>query len=297
MNKEAKKILKNIILSLAIVVCLFSSAPEAMSAPSGTVSFEQTPLFNNANFIPGDAVTRWIKVVNNTLEEHQAVVRLTNVLDVNNLGGQIELVIKKGGAILYNGTFSDLFNKDKIKLSKVAAGDWAQFDFIATFKTTAGNNFQNKTLNFDLVVGFDDSADEGAQTQNNSSVASGGPLSTQRPNLNTETIYPLIPEPESQIGSTEENNLYFQNTNSETAEVNNQNNGPLLIVYDTRNQAGLGTSSPVVMAETPSGINTNQLANIIYGLESITKNKYFLSLMGSSIFLFFVFKRRKKRKS
>jgi hypothetical protein len=152
MNKMIKKIIYLIILAVALTG--FAGQTKAEVLP--TVQFEQTPLFSNVNFAPGDSVSRWVKLNNNTTASHRVVLRTINAVSTGDLKEVVGLVIKQGETILYDNTFANLFSLSELILPQVAAGEQATFDFIATFKTTSGNEYQKSTIGFNLQIGFED---------------------------------------------------------------------------------------------------------------------------------------------
>lgn len=100
MKNKIKKI--TYLILLTIMLCGFS---QNVFAQTSNVQFEQTPLFRNVNFIPGDSVGRWVKLNNSTLEPHRVILRVLNISNPDGLGDVIDLVIKQGSTILYDNTF------------------------------------------------------------------------------------------------------------------------------------------------------------------------------------------------
>lgn len=139
-----------------MLATVFASSFSPANAQASTVQFEQSPLFNSVNFVPGDSVTKWVKLNNTTGVPHRAILRTINVSNTGDLKSVVGLVIKQDSTILYDDTFSDLFSKPEIVLPQVPANSSVQFDFTATFKTTAGDEYQNSTMGFNLQIGFED---------------------------------------------------------------------------------------------------------------------------------------------
>lgn len=152
MNKVLKTIL---ITSIAVfgVGVLFISSTQAQVL-NLVVEFEQTPLFSEVNFLPGDGVTRWVKVTNNTDETQKIAVEAINQTDPNGLGDVLNLEIKENGTTLFDDTFSAFFAAGEMFLSDLAgSGTQTQYDFIADF-TSADDAHQTKSLGFDILIGF-----------------------------------------------------------------------------------------------------------------------------------------------
>jgi len=155
-QNNMNKILKTILISSVAIfgVCLIFSEPVQAQLPVD-VEFENEPLFDKANFLPGDDVSRFVKVTNNTDVSQKVGTRVSDFDDDYNLGDVLNLQIKEGGIILSSSTLSDFFNAGVIYLSEVPAYSSTQYDFIITFISESGNNYQGKTLTFDFIVGID----------------------------------------------------------------------------------------------------------------------------------------------
>lgn len=150
-----KKLTKILILSIfTLIITGFFSHSALAVAP--TVEFENTPLFGEANFMPGSSISRWVKLNNNTNDSHSGMVRALDVVNVGDLGDATQLQIKQGTTILYEDTFSNFFNESEVLLSQIAPGDSTTFDFIVTFDKDSGNEYQNSTIGFTLQAGFED---------------------------------------------------------------------------------------------------------------------------------------------
>jgi len=148
------KILKTILISsIAILsVCLLFTKP--VQAVDFVVEFENKPLFNQANFLPGDSIARYIKVTNNSADSFKIATKADNFADNDGLGNVLNLEIKQGGASLYNKKLSDFFSDGEIFLSDLVSGTQTQYDYIINFDPGAGNAYQGKNLKFDILIGY-----------------------------------------------------------------------------------------------------------------------------------------------
>jgi len=154
MNKVFKTILISLIgifgVGFLLIPTTFAQANDNL-----VVQFEQTPLFSETNFLPGQSVTRWVKVTNNSASTQRIATEAINVSDPNRLGDALNLEIKEGESRLYNGTLSQFFNTGEVFLSDLAGnGSQTQYDFIVTFYSGANNAFQGRALGFDILIGF-----------------------------------------------------------------------------------------------------------------------------------------------
>jgi hypothetical protein len=119
------------------------------------------PLFNETNFLPGDNISRWIKVTNNSSNNFKIATKADNVIN-GGLGDVLNLEIKKGGTSLYNNTLSNFFNAGEVFLSDLAGyGTQTQYDYIISFDSSSGNIYQGKNLSFDILIGYQGSAPSG----------------------------------------------------------------------------------------------------------------------------------------
>jgi hypothetical protein len=153
MNKAIKTIL---IISTAVFGVGFLLMPSTSAAVKDLVIlFEQDPLFNQANFLPGESVSRWVKVTNNSTVTKRIATEAISVNDPDRLGDVLNLEIKEGGTTRYNDAFSKFFTGGDIYLSSLnGSGTQTQYDFIVTFYPGTQNPFQGKSLSFDILIGF-----------------------------------------------------------------------------------------------------------------------------------------------
>ncbi len=142
--------------SLAVVGAGVFAVPQVFARSVGNiyVEFQNTPLFYEANFLPGEGVTRWIKVTNYSGSTQKIAIETINEVDLDNLASQMNLVIKKGAAVLYNNTLQNFFNVGEVYLSDVTNGSTTQYDLTITFNPLSGNEYQETRLGFDILIGF-----------------------------------------------------------------------------------------------------------------------------------------------
>jgi len=121
-----------------------------------TVNFEQQPLFSEANFVPGQSVTRWVEVTNNTSESKTIGVKAKNYTSCSQdcLADQLNLAISDGESNLYEDSLANFFAAGEKKLSDLGAGAAIKYYFTITFLSGAGNNYQDKQVGFDFDIGI-----------------------------------------------------------------------------------------------------------------------------------------------
>src|SRR3989339_2268576 len=159
-----KKIFLAILISI-FAFGIFGFASPVLAVDNGTeVLFESTPLFNEANFLPGQSVTRWVKFKNNTADTLKAATKISSYTDNDGLGNWLELVIKEGTVELYKDTLKNFSIAGEQMLSDVVGGDQKQYDFSITMKPETGDAMQGETLNFDIQVGVGSEETVGGET-------------------------------------------------------------------------------------------------------------------------------------
>lgn len=168
-----KKILLTIFAGI-LTAGLLSANTTFAAPPDLQVQFEQSPLFNEANFAPGNTVTRFIKITNNTNGNKPAQVEAINVSDADNLSAVINFKVTEASTTLFSGTLKDFFDKHEQPLDNIAGGTTAQYNFSATFQPTAGNQYQSKKVGFDLLAGFQGQVQGGGNGNGNGGGGGGG---------------------------------------------------------------------------------------------------------------------------
>lgn len=163
-----KKLLHKLTYIFGITALILSFGSFAYAVSSVSVQFEKTPLFSEANFLPQDSVTRFVKMTNNTESPLGASVRATNVSN-SSFGDLVNLKIKQGSTTLFDGTFTEFFNKSSVALPQIPAGQNNEVLFIATFLPTSQNEYQNETFSFNLQLIF-----EGGEVVNDTTTSFGG---------------------------------------------------------------------------------------------------------------------------
>lgn len=170
------KIILGIILFFAT-----SLSPAFAAADDLVVIFEQTPLFNEASFLPGSEVSRWAKITNNISSTQSIIVEAINESDPDGLAGVFEIGIYEDGIQRYGTTtLAAFFLAGEVSLSNLAGGGAeTQYDFLVRFVPGADNSYQEKSLGFDILVGFEgeqgsNGSENGGDGENGDGGGSGG---------------------------------------------------------------------------------------------------------------------------
>ena len=144
------------ILFLAFAGVLFIATP-VLAADS---DFEISPtgaLFGETNLAPGEQVgPKTLTLKNNTSYTQEIKLKITNYHDsipvfpwqsVVSLGDKIDMKIKDGTNVLYDGTLADLKNQE---INFNLAPGSKNLTFNAFFDETADNSYQGSSVSFDL---------------------------------------------------------------------------------------------------------------------------------------------------
>lgn len=123
------------------------------------------PIFTVFNVAPGQSETRTVTVTNDSPMLRPVGVRGELASDSGNLSTAMNIVIDQNGTPLYGigsptgpKTLSEFFtestNPDGIFLLNLNPATNKSLSFKVTFNESAGNEFQNKSLVFDLHIGI-----------------------------------------------------------------------------------------------------------------------------------------------
>ncbi len=178
-----KKILKSKLLTrlltifISVVLIFVGSNLSGVSQSSTvhasgdlTVDFHVppgNPIFTINNMAPGDSQNKNVDVTNNTTTPKLVSVKGIRIGGVGSdpkIETVLELIIKDGSTPVYgNGSstgpktltnfFADSANPDAIFLNIIPASGHKTYNFEITFPTTGGNEFQQKSVIFDLTFG------------------------------------------------------------------------------------------------------------------------------------------------
>ena len=108
-------------LALIIFAVVFAMIPVVANAQVPLeVVFEQDPLFDEANFLPGNEVIRTVEVTNNTEATQTVLVEAINAIDDDGLGDELDLVIKEGEISFLNLLDAIKDNKPKKTIKGIA---------------------------------------------------------------------------------------------------------------------------------------------------------------------------------
>lgn len=127
--------------------------PLSVLASDIEVVFEATPLFSNANIIPGDSVARTITVTNNTPNSQPVYFTFDNFFDTG-LAEVMNFTIEADSTKYFDDSLDELQRITPLSLLSLPAGDSVTFILTASLPDTVGNLYQVTTVGFDIIIGF-----------------------------------------------------------------------------------------------------------------------------------------------
>ena len=157
MKKNIKtKIIFIVGISILISVLGFGNIVRAQPDDL-VVEFEQEPLFSETNLGPGESVTRWIKITNNSDSAQRIAIKADNIQECSGtdcLSDILEILIKEGTVELYKKSLTQFYSEGEVFLSNLDSGSSTQYDIVVNFSEISGDAYQDKTTGFDLIIGF-----------------------------------------------------------------------------------------------------------------------------------------------
>lgn len=119
---------------------------------------EGSPIFSFNNFAPGDDEEHTVNVSNGAASSRKVGVRGIKTNETGNLSSVLDITISENGTTLYGPKsmlefFTDSQDINGIELSTIPSSDNRDYQFSVTFAQNADNEFQGKTLVFDLQIG------------------------------------------------------------------------------------------------------------------------------------------------
>lgn len=148
------KNLFKILIPVVTLIIFGSFANTASAVTPLTVSFDPNPLFKDSNFMPGDNKEANITIDNNSDSTQSAYIEGVNVFNDDGLADQMNLEIFEGPTEIYNDNFETFLKAGPVLLSDIGASAPKTYNLKVTFIESTDNDYQGKTLGFDICVGF-----------------------------------------------------------------------------------------------------------------------------------------------
>lgn len=141
---------------LVIVPGVFASDLVFTCSDSGCLSSNNSAIFSSSNLSPGEIVNKSVKLVNNTNQNKKFGIKVTNYSASGNLDLQIRFVITKisDNSVIWDDNFLQFANAGEVVLGDLPSNSAEDFNLTATFIQSSNNDFQGKSVNFDLEFGL-----------------------------------------------------------------------------------------------------------------------------------------------
>ncbi len=162
MRKTSKKILALVLLPFVVFALFDIASPKETSATYYGGLMVDTgvphsgPMFTVDDFKPGDCTERNIKVKNTSDHDKDLTVRSANVDQTGDLSDALTIEIKSG-SVLYFDSLTNFFDQsqslDGIILDTLGQEEEKTYTFKVCFLIEAGNEYQKKFVEFDLIFG------------------------------------------------------------------------------------------------------------------------------------------------
>lgn len=126
---------------------------------------EGDPIFVVNNAAPGDTEIRNVQITNGDVVTLPIAVKGLNLVSGGGLENVLDFVIRRGVTDIYGGTsgtgpktladfMTDSLSSDGVALGNINPAQVLNFKFELHFQEGAGNEFQNTSVQFDLVIGI-----------------------------------------------------------------------------------------------------------------------------------------------
>ncbi len=150
-----KKIIKFIsFIAIFIASLSFVQITQAQISDGLVVNFVPNPLFGESNFLPGQASVANINIQNNSVSSRSVAIKAINKNDADNFGEQLHLKIQDSNQIYFDDSLANFFDQNLVNLAKLQAGDSTNYNLTVDFNSETGNDYQDKTLGFDIQLIF-----------------------------------------------------------------------------------------------------------------------------------------------
>lgn len=168
MRKRILKILFLVFLISGLVY--FSGGINSFLKPSTTYAVgdltvnwgvpEGDPIFVVSNFAPGETETQSVDVQNDAATDREVGIRGIQTALTDSFADVLEVTISEGGTDLYGPKtlaefFADSTLPNFVPLSTLGSSASTTYDITVKFSESAGNEFQNQNVVFDLEIGID----------------------------------------------------------------------------------------------------------------------------------------------
>ncbi|MEK7580935.1 MAG: calcium-binding protein [Patescibacteria group bacterium] len=174
MKHIKSKLFKILAINLSLILAISFIAPKAFDSSTvlaiGDLAVdwgvpEGNPIFTITNMAPGQTETRTVSVTNTGSGIRPVGIRGVKTSEAGNISTVLNITISLGATDLYGGTsptgpktlanfFTESAGINGIFLSNINSGQTVNYIVKVNFQNSAGNEFQNSQVIFDLIIGI-----------------------------------------------------------------------------------------------------------------------------------------------
>lgn len=160
--------LSSAIVAAAVFIYQTNNAKTALAVGGLNVEWgvpDGDPIFVVTNMLPGDVESREVEVINNDTIARTVTIKGIKTAETLNFSTILDFVILEGvtpiygtGSVTGTKTLADFFTEtdpDGIPLTSIGASSSTNYTFVATFPSSAGNEWQTASVVFDLIISME----------------------------------------------------------------------------------------------------------------------------------------------
>lgn len=245
---------------------------EIQNNSSQWVLLNSQSLFSEENFLSGQDVTRRVRVTNNTEEKQKIGVKFIDTSGVqcsgNCLSNKLDISISNSNPPC-SGTLTDFYKNGETYFSDINATSEMEYDLSIKFISSAGNDFQDLAVKFDIEIGFFGEESIGAEIHSNENgeiAKSGKAIIVSGVEISGENV---------SVGVNQATVSWTTTYKSTSRVIYSPQNFPHL--FNLNNPPNYGYTSSSVEKDNADPINYNGTTNhsvILHGLLSGTTYYY-----------------------
>lgn len=167
---------KLITIIIALMVFLFMAKSsyaqdiEITCGNDGVLTVSPDPivnLFDEDFLVPGESIQKTIEITNNDLNDSCDVkFDISSInFDENNISQRYFTSIRVNGIDVFGSrtgseaddtsSLKDLFDAGILDFASISSGNTATIDWVVTFDSSSGNEYQGKSVSFDFLLNFE----------------------------------------------------------------------------------------------------------------------------------------------
>ena len=146
----------NILTAIILTAVPLTAVPLTAAATTSNIDiqFERTPLFSDSAILPGQSVTRSVKIRNLNAENKNLAFQIRpSESSSAEMLASVQLIISQGKQNLYKNTINKTLGTETV-IDQLGSNASKTYYVSLLLPAQAGNEFQNKKIGFDIDFGF-----------------------------------------------------------------------------------------------------------------------------------------------